>query len=82
MKGATKYFPSSTKVETMAILTALITVLNTPWPTFSQILNAPLTLSIASQMDNSPRCFQKVNNILWSLILHIVPYKNSTSKSC
>ena len=72
--GALEYFPSSTKAETMAILTALITSgfnSNVTVYTDSQAAIDAFHKS-ANLTSISPRRYNKIqNNILWSLIHHV-----------
>jgi ribonuclease HI len=73
--GSLKYFPSSTKAETMAILTVLIVC-----PELGNvIINTDSQAAIDSFHKSknlhamSPRRFNKINNnILWSTIHHII----------
>ncbi|PKY59604.1 hypothetical protein RhiirA4_482478 [Rhizophagus irregularis] len=73
--GSLKFFPSSTKAETMAILTALIVC-----PSFGKItINTDSQAAIDSfhksknLHSTSPRRYNKINNnILWSSIHYII----------
>ncbi|PKK58109.1 hypothetical protein RhiirC2_796850 [Rhizophagus irregularis] len=73
--GSVKFFPSSTKAETMAILTALVVC-----PVHGKIIiNTDSQVAIDSFYKSrnlhsiSPRCFNKINNnILWSSIHYII----------
>ncbi|PKY52617.1 hypothetical protein RhiirA4_497078 [Rhizophagus irregularis] len=81
--GAAEYFPSSTKAETLAILTALIVCpLNSSINIFTDSQAAIDSFHKTKNLHSiSPRRFNKVNNnILWSSIHHIIKQLKLTIK--